>query len=130
MKHTKQQGTYIKTGTTKMTSPSKELCEICGIKPEIIEDYDSNEYEIYIDFEQPENFKKLFNLNFLHEDEEFGIQEVSIVYYAIYKFLDLYNGNTNSASLLEAIIDALKTGNVESELIKEAIRAEEWKYEW
>lgn len=125
MKYTKQQG----TGTTIMTNPSKELCEICGIKPEIIEDYDSNEYELYIDFEQPENFKKLFNLNFLYEDEEFGIQEVSIVYYAIYKFLDPYNGNTNSASLLEAIIEALKTGNVESELIKEAIRAEEWEYE-
>ena len=45
-----------------MTNLSKELCEICGIKPKIIEDYDSNEYEIYPDFEQPTNFVKLQKL--------------------------------------------------------------------
>ena len=45
-----------------MTNLSKELCEVCGINPEIIEDYDSNEYEIYPDFEQPENFVKLMEL--------------------------------------------------------------------
>ena len=31
-----------------MTNLSKELCEICGIEPKIIEDYDSNEYELNI----------------------------------------------------------------------------------
>lgn len=45
-----------------MTNLSKELCKVCGINPEIIEDYDSNEYEIYPDFEQPENFVKLMEL--------------------------------------------------------------------
>lgn len=25
---------------------SQKICEVCGIQPEIIEDYDSNEYEI------------------------------------------------------------------------------------
>ena len=49
-----------------MTNLSKELCEICGIKPEIIEDYDSNEYEIYPDFENNNNnFVKLLELKIL-----------------------------------------------------------------
>lgn len=38
---------------------SRELCEICGIEGKIIEDYDGNEYEIFPDFEQPENYKRL-----------------------------------------------------------------------
>lgn len=45
-----------------MTNLSKQLCEICGIEPEIIEDYDSNEYEIYPDFSQSGNLVKLLNL--------------------------------------------------------------------
>lgn len=43
---------------------SQKICEECGIKPQIIEDYDSNEYELYPDFENAENFKKLFNLKY------------------------------------------------------------------
>lgn len=45
-----------------MTNLSKELCEICGVKPQIVEDYELNEYKIYPDFEQPENFLKLMEL--------------------------------------------------------------------
>ena len=45
-----------------MTNLSKELCEICGIEPEIIEDYDSNEYEIYPDFFQSGNLVKLLKI--------------------------------------------------------------------
>ena len=50
-----------------MTNLSKELCEICGIEPKIIEDYDSNEYEIYPDFEQAENYKKLQEIFINHD---------------------------------------------------------------
>ena len=45
------------------TDYSRKLCEICRIKPEIIEDYDGNEFEIYPDFTKPENFVKLLGLN-------------------------------------------------------------------
>lgn len=55
-----------------MTNRSKELCELCGIEPEIIEDYDSNEYEIYPDFTQAANFVKLFKLITTLEDFYFG----------------------------------------------------------
>lgn len=46
-------------------SLSEQICEVCGIKPTIIEDYDSNEYEIYPDFENNnDNFIKLMELDF------------------------------------------------------------------
>ena len=47
---------------------SEQICELCGIKPEIIEDYDSNEYEIYPDFENNNNnFGKLIHI--LHKND-------------------------------------------------------------
>ena len=50
---------------------SQKICEVCGIEPEIIEDYDSNEYEIYPDFEN-KNFAKLFKLITTIEEFSFG----------------------------------------------------------
>lgn len=52
-----------------MTNLSQQLCEICGIKPQIIEDYDSNEYELYPDFEKDNNKLKLIDL--LIENDHF-----------------------------------------------------------
>lgn len=44
-------------------SLSEKICEVCGIKPEIIEDYDNNQYEIYPDFENNKHNKlKLIDL--------------------------------------------------------------------
>ena len=86
-----------------MTNLSKELCEICGIEPEIIEDYDSNEYEIYPDFEQPENFVKLYGLPVKIGSNEpaetiahilsgrFHIFDVEDFISALYKYLSGYN---------------------------------------
>lgn len=46
-----------------MTNLSKELCEICGIEPRIIQDYELNDIKIYPDFENNNNiFVKLFKL--------------------------------------------------------------------
>lgn len=33
----------------------KQICEICGIKPEIIQDYELNDIEVYPDFENNNN---------------------------------------------------------------------------
>lgn len=110
-----------------MTNLSKELCEICGIKPKIIEDYDSNEYEIYPDFEQPQNLKKLLNLNFDCSDEEYGKMEANIALYVIYNFFVEKRANKNSTNLLEGIIKAVKYKENEAEAIKKAIRETEWE---
>lgn len=50
-------------------SLSEKICEVCGIKPQIIEDYDSNEYELYPDFEKDNNKLKLIDL--LIENDHF-----------------------------------------------------------
>lgn len=65
-------------------SLSEQLCEICGIGPEIIEDYDGNEFEIYPDFTQLENFVKLLNF-----------------YYRFFQGVDVY-ADDNEVRELEA----------------------------
>ena len=57
-----------------MTNLSKELCEICGIKPQIVQDYELNEYKIYPDFEQPENYKKLQEI-FINNDHSITLSK-------------------------------------------------------
>ncbi len=81
---------------------SHELCEICGIKAKIIEDYNGNEYEIFPDFTQPENFVKLYKI---------------------------YN-KTNEKEFLARLIERLtyEAGFFTDEL-KQAIKSEVWKYE-
>lgn len=45
-------------------SLSEQICEVCGIEPEIIQDYELNDIEIYPDFEDNNNnFIKLFELS-------------------------------------------------------------------
>ena len=34
---------------------SEQICELCGIKPEIIQDYELNDIEVYPDFENNNN---------------------------------------------------------------------------
>lgn len=47
-----------------MINLSQQLCNVCGVKPEIIQDYELNDIEIYPDFEDNNNnFIKLFELS-------------------------------------------------------------------
>lgn len=95
-------------------SLSQQICEACGIKPEIIEDYDSNEYEIYPDFENNNNnFMKLFCLPVKIESSEptetiihilsnrFHIFDVEDFLSALYKYLTGYNDY--GAQIIQAI---------------------------
>ncbi len=41
---------------------SEELCEICGIKPKIIQDNEDYHIEALPDFTKPENFVKLLEI--------------------------------------------------------------------
>ena len=43
-------------------SLSKQICEMCGIKPEIIQDYELNDIEVYPNFEDNNNFVKLLEI--------------------------------------------------------------------
>ena len=102
------------------TDYSRALCEICGIKPEIIEDYDGNEFEIYPDFTKPENFVKLLGLN------------VSARYRSLMHYITSIFCNTCSVEdFLEQLCLELHHYS-ESDIvknIKQGIREQEWSYE-
>ena len=113
---------------------SRQLCEICGIEPEIIEDYDSNEYEIYPDFEQAENFVKLLEIvskksgvSFCHNGTYFGCS----IHYFIADIFEADIGtiphNFLNTLLKQHLRNPCKPKLLEQ--LKQAIRAEEWMYE-
>lgn len=97
-----------------MTNLSKELCEICGIEPEIIEDYDSNEYKIYPDFSQSENLVKLLKI----ANDVLGSVH----------FATAYTKNKPGIFEEQVLLHYLPIAKL-NEGFKRAIRAEEWKYE-
>lgn len=97
-----------------MTNLSKELCELCGIEPEIIEDYDSNEYEIYPDFTQAANFVKLLKI----ANDVLGSVH----------FATAYTKNKPGIFEEQVLLHYLPIAKL-NEGFKRAIRAEEWKYE-
>ena len=97
-----------------MTNLSKELCEICGIEPKIIEDYDSNEYEIYPDFSQSENLVKLLKI----ANDVLGSVH----------FATAYTKNKPGIFEEQVLLHYLPIAKL-NEGFKRAIRAEEWKYE-
>lgn len=102
-----------------MTNLSKELCEICGIEPKTIEDYNLNEYKIYPDFENPENFVKL--LEIIHD-------RMSIVGLLMYEI----DEDSLTRRFLKLVIKFLsdELGYVETKIdtVKQAIRETEWVY--
>lgn len=113
------------------TNYSRELCEICRIKPEIIEDYDGNEFEIYPDFTHPENFVKLLNF-----------------YYRFFQGVDVY-ADDNEVRELEAKGEQISiqedflanlifnlqnrespfTLDIDFTTFTQGIREQEWSYE-
>lgn len=93
---------------------SRQLCEICGIEPEIIEDYDSNEYEIYPDFSQSGNLVKLLKI----ANDVLGCVH----------FATAYTKNKPDIFEEQVLLHYLPIAKL-NEGFKRAIRAEEWKYE-
>ena len=104
-----------------MTNLSKELCEICGIKPEIIEDYDSNEYEIYPDFENNNNnFVKLLELKILTGCTLWGFLSLKGVY--------MSKKETVLKTIYLILSNKIKFLDDKSrEQIKKAIRQADWE---
>lgn len=96
-----------------MTNLSKELCEICGIEPKIIEDYDSNEYEIYPDFSQSGNLVKLLKI----ANDVLGSVH----------FATAYTKNKPDIFEEQALMHYLPIAKLNEEF-KQAIRETEWVY--
>lgn len=93
---------------------SRELCEICGIEPEIIEDYDGNEFEIYPDFTKPENFVKL-------------LKTANDILGNVH-FATAYSKNSPNIFEEQAIMHYMPIAKL-NDNFKRAIREQEWSYE-
>lgn len=106
-----------------MTNLSKELCKICGIEPQIVEDYELNEYEIYPDFTQPENFLKLGELKLNYEN-------YTTIFYLVNYLSD--NSWSTKKEFLRYLLSILSNTNTYEfyiqlqEKTKQAIREERW----
>lgn len=125
-----------------MTNLSKELCEICGIEPKWIK-YETETTDgcinlgskkVYPDFEQLENFVKLLEIvskksgvSFCHNGTYFGCS----IHYFIADIFEADIGtiphNFLNTLLKQHLRNPCKPKLLEQ--LKEAIRAEEWKYE-
>ena len=106
-------------------SLSEQICEVCGIKPEIIEDYDNNQYELYPDFENNnDNFIKLMELEIPHKNNKtitlFNISEYYVTQYIPRTKIDYL------ICLLTFLIDSDNNKSKMSK-IKEIIRQATWE---
>ena len=126
---------------------SKQLCELCGIKPNFFALMQSEEnweeipesvyYKIkdcsttkiiYPDFTKPENFVGLFNLKWYFPDEEYGRQEANLSFYVLFNLANS-SKDWNTEGFIRLLIKALKEHNTYAESIKQSIREAEWVYE-
>ena len=105
---------------------SQQICEICGIQPEIIEDYDSNEYEIYPDFENNNNnFVKLGKLKIKTTKKS----------HTLFEMLSLECNFTNKKDFLEFLVNHINDKKYYSgsyiftirDKIKQAIKNNQWE---
>ena len=104
-----------------MTNLSKELCEICGIEPKLDGSNPALSVQpVYPDFEQVENFVKFLEIIHARMSIE-GLLMLET------------DGVLLTRRFLKLVIKFLKgeLGYVETKInaVKQAIRAEEWKYE-
>lgn len=104
---------------------SKQLCEICGLKyckeKVVINEGQCPNVDIkpfYLNFEQPENFVRLFNLTLPIR----GIP--SIAEFVTFEYLTI----TDSKDFLEKLIKSIQEPYTEDEVIK-SIREAEWVYD-
>lgn len=117
-----------------MTNLSKELCEICGIEPKMVEKrckecdliieecgcFDCYK-EVYPNFEQPENFVKL--LEIINKEMSMGAFLICNLYYE-------YSFTIEFLRLLKIFLNGgLEYGECVINKIKQAIRKTEWIYE-
>ena len=99
---------------------SEKICKICGIKPITYHDYELNEYEAYPDFGEPTNFVKLLEI------------KVYTTLWALVSKREIFV--TTRIDFLKTLYLIL-TGAINSididtvNLIKQAIRKAEWKYD-
>ena len=105
---------------------NKELCNLCNIQPKVIQDYELNDIELYVDFFEPVNFVKLMELSV----------EVNLPEGKVDAFLgETITTNVNSRffdreSFIELLIAELKEGSEDPLMTKfrKRIKHARWEY--
>lgn len=95
---------------------SKQICDKCGLNPKLIQDYELNDIEIYIDFENNHNFVKLLELPIKGRE--------SLGYILWHRDYNYYDVQTFLKSVLEYLQEP-KNDYVEE--IKQAIKKAKWE---
>ncbi len=115
---------------------SEQICEICGIKPKTYQDYELNEYELYPDFSEPENFVELLEIIsekatvlFSHNGVYFGCS----IHYGFDAIFEAVKGSL-AKNFLNTLIRQHYSNSyypklLDLEPIKQSIREAEWKYD-
>lgn len=113
---------------------SEQICEVCGIKPEIIQDYELNDIEIYPDFENNNNnFVKLLEIvskkasvSFCHNGTYYGCS----IHYFFKDIFEAVEGTLQHNFLNTLLVQDLRNPCKPKllEQIKQAIRQTVWEY--
>ena len=114
---------------------SQTICEECGIKPEIIQDYELNDIELYHDFENNNNnFIKLLSLTTDYITKNNIKIPCKPIWWILNKDAQTYNQlapyDISSCLIMLKIILENKNNKytrVEIEKIKQAIRQADWE---
>lgn len=118
-----------------MTNLSKELCEICGIEPKLDGSNPALSVQpVYPDFEQPENFVKLFKLITTIEKFRFTTGNFYISSIPSYRQDTALTANdeeyySSNPDPIQAFITCVIKHCKRDKDTADYIRAEEWKYE-
>lgn len=106
-------------------SLSRKICELCGVKPKIIQDYELNDIAIYPDFENNNNnFVRLGNIKLDYNND-------ITIFYAVNYLSD--NTWSTNREFLTNLLHILKDGRCYSyynylrEVIKSRIRKTNWE---
>lgn len=104
-----------------MEEINKKICNLCGIKPQIVQDYELNDIELYPDFYEPKNFIKLMELPFT--------KDLTVGWYIQTPqdgtFLTWGDRNT----FLNRLINVLRYTELRRvNLMRKAIRNAKWEY--
>nr|DAL96035.1 MAG TPA: hypothetical protein [Caudoviricetes sp.] len=97
-------------------SLSRKICELCGVKPKVIQDYELNDIVIYPDFENNNNnFVRLFELKLGNSDAT--LSQVLVDEYPI----------RDKKTFLISVLTCIKRCRILSNMITTSIRKTDWE---
>lgn len=109
---------------------SMQICEKCEIPYEKVFHLPLSRDFItayHLDFGQPKNFSKLFNLEYIIPDNEYGDQSASISFLILFNYAKGSN-DYNTKGFLKLLLKTLDDFEC-AEYVKKAIREAKWVYE-